>query len=797
MAGERMNEAASNAISLAREAAKELNHGFVGSEHILVGLIRSEGTASAILSKYGVTDDLVLPYIDTLIGGGRHRFTDSLGFTPFAKRIMELALYEAKSFKESLIATRHILLALIREKECFASRILQLAEADMDGIKQAAMSAGKDELAHTALHDEENRAEQSESTDPAFTHEIELNAGNGGTSKEGSNFSRIEGKRHGQSRFAEQETGQCLPMVLKYYARDLTELARANKLDPLIGCEKELGRLIQTLLRRGKNNPVLVGSPGVGKTAIVEGLAERIASGQVPDELKDVRLMWLDIGAMLAGTKYRGEFEERLKTVLDEVDENVILFIDEIHTIVGAGAGEGSIDAANIMKPALARGGFRLVGATTVDEYCKYIEKDAALERRFTPITVREPSSDEAKEILRGLRSRYEIHHGLKITDEALEACVDMSIRCVPDRFLPDKAIDLMDEACSFVRLKTGSNGAVEAKDVANVANELTGVPVSCLISDNADALLNMEQKICKRIFGQNEAISLAARTIRKAYAGLIDTNKPLTTMLFVGPHGVGKTETALAFANELLGSDSVIRFDMSEYSDAAKINTLIGSPRGYTDSDTGGKLTEAVRRKPYALILLENVDEASEEVKQVIESMIENGVLTDGGGRAVSVRNAIVVMTVCLAGQRREIGFSNREQTGLMKIRTELKQVVGENLLSRIDSVVPFGRMDDEANGRICKAILTEFGNKLLKIGIRFDFDDDFVSEVFNLVDRTELGQIGVAAIEKMVARLVEDKVSEEIISGMLKRGCNFSCIMDNGRVKIVMDSTGEADGD
>lgn len=791
-----MNEAASNAISLAREAAKELNHGFVGSEHILVGLIRSEGTASAVLSEYGVTEALVLPYIDTLIGGGRHRFTDSLGFTPFAKRIMELALYEAKSFKENLIATRHLLLALLREKECFASRILQLAEADTDGIKQAAMSAGKDEIVYAAPN-EGFRAIKGESQASIFPCEMGLVGDNEKPDEKGSKFTRNERQKNIRGELAEQGEIRCSSMVLNYYARNLTELAEANKLDPLIGCERELGRLIQTLLRRGKNNPVLVGSPGVGKTAIVEGLAEKIVSGQVPDELKGVKLMWLDIGAMLAGTKYRGEFEERLKAVLDEVDENVVIFIDEIHTIVGAGAGEGSIDAANIMKPALARGGFRLVGATTVEEYEKYIEKDAALERRFTPIVVSEPSSAEAKKILQGLRTRYEAHHGLKITDEALEACVDMSIRCIPDRFLPDKAIDLMDEACSFVRLRMGRDGGtVEVSDVASVANELTGVPVSCLTGDNANTLLSIEQRIDERVFGQGDAISSVARTIRKAYAGLNDPNRPLSTMLFIGPHGVGKTETALAFAEELLGTDSVIKLDLSEYADVASLNTLIGSPKGYSGFETGGKLTEAIKRKPYALILLKNVDVAAEEVKHIIEIMLDSGILTDGSGKTVSVRNSIVIMTASIVTQRKKIGFWSSERKDCTAVQTEAKQLIGGELLNRVDTVVQFLRTDDEANYQICRAMLKDFTDRLHKIGMEVNFSEEFVKELLSLLDKEELEQMGAAAIAKLVSCLVEDRISEEIIGGMLKRGYGCSCIMDNGKVKIVTNLMGETDG-
>ena len=450
------------ALENARTAAAELNHGFIGSEHILLGLIRTRSKAALALRSFGMTEDIAMPYIDTLVGGGRHRFTDSSGYTPNAKRILELSLYEAKSCLENEIDTRHILLALLRERECFGARILGYAGADIEGIKRLASS--KEPLSETEFDRAENEDDIDGKTGFANNCFTSEEAGTAELSKHAA--------RHG--------VGSTTP-VLDGVSVDLTAQARKGRLDPMIGCEAELNRLIQTLLRRNKNNPVLVGEPGVGKSAIVEGLASRIAEGNVPEELKNVRLMRLELGSVIAGTKYRGEFEERLKAILDELDDSVILFIDEIHTIVGAGSAEGSVDAANIMKPALARCGIRLIGATTLDEYKKYIEKDAALERRFSKILVEEPTEDEALEILRGLCPKYELHHGVNFTEEALAACVSLSVRCLPERFLPDKAIDLMDEAASRARLNRLTGGRpppVDREAVAEVVRELPGLPV-------------------------------------------------------------------------------------------------------------------------------------------------------------------------------------------------------------------------------------------------------------------------------------------------------------------------------
>ena len=712
------------ALENARTAAAELNHGFIGSEHILLGLIRTRSKAALALRSFGMTEDIAMPYIDTLVGGGRHRFTDSSGYTPNAKRILELSLYEAKSCLENEIDTRHILLALLRERECFGARILGYAGADIEGIKRLASS--KEPLSETEF----DRAENADDID-------------GKTGFANNCFTSEEARTAELSKHAAiHGVGSTTP-VLDGFSVDLTAQARKGRLDPMIGCEAELNRLIQTLLRRNKNNPVLVGEPGVGKSAIVEGLASRIAEGNVPEELKNVRLMRLELGSVIAGTKYRGEFEERLKAILDELDDSVILFIDEIHTIVGAGSAEGSVDAANIMKPALARCGIRLIGATTLDEYKKYIEKDAALERRFSKILVEEPTEEEALEILKGLCPKYELHHGVNFTEEALAVCVSLSVRCLPERFLPDKAIDLMDEAASRARL-----------------NRLTG-----------ERPLTVDR----------EAVAECARALRASGAGLAEEGKPFCSLLISGASGTGKTALCEELAAELYpGEDALIRFDMSDYSDPGKLSTLIGSPSGFRDSDEGGRLTEEVRRKPYAVVLLENVDRACDEAQSLLAGMLASGIMTDGRGKRVSFRNALPVFTVNTGGlaKSRFAGFGSHGGEDV-----SLSGVVNSELLSRTNAVVHFAPFDAQTAERVAKKLLGELAARLTRRGICVEFDDSAASFITGAIPKAELARNNAHAIEKLISHEIEDGISLGLLNGELIKGNAYRCAIADGR--------------
>ena len=753
------------ALENARTAAAELNHGFIGSEHILLGLIRTCSKAALALRSFGMTEDIAMPYIDTLVGGGRHRFTDSSGYTPNAKRILELSLYEAKSCLENEIDTRHILLALLRERECFGARILGYAGADIEGIKRLASS--KEPLSETEF----DRAENADDID-------------GKTGFANNCFTSEEARTAELSKHtAIHGVGSTTP-VLDGFSVDLTAQARKGRLDPMIGCEAELNRLIQTLLRRNKNNPVLVGEPGVGKSAIVEGLASRIAEGNVPEELKNVRLMRLELGSVIAGTKYRGEFEERLKAILDELDDSVILFIDEIHTIVGAGSAEGSVDAANIMKPALARCGIRLIGATTLDEYKKYIEKDAALERRFSKILVEEPTEDEALEILRGLCPKYELHHGVNFTEEALAACVSLSVRCLPERFLPDKAIDLMDEAASRARLNrlTGERPlTVDREAVAEVVSEMTGIPASNLTGSSAKRLMELEAGLKSRIFGQDAAVSECARALRASGAGLAEEGKPFCSLLISGASGTGKTALCEELAAELYpGEDALIRFDMSDYSDPGKLSTLIGSPSGFRDSDEGGRLTEEVRRKPYAVVLLENVDRACDEAQSLLAGMLASGIMTDGRGKRVSFRNALPVFTVNTGGlaKSRFAGFGSHGGEDVT-----LSGVVSSELLSRTNAVVHFAPFDAQTAERVAKKLLGELAARLTRRGICVEFDDSAASFITGAIPKAELARNNAHAIEKLISHEIEDGISLGLLNGELIKGNAYRCAIADGR--------------
>ena len=675
----RFTERAQKALLYAQEEARNIGHNYVGTEHLLLGLLREEGGAAAkVLADLGMEIDKMREYIVRLVGKGNYNFSEGFGYTPRTKRVMELSFYEARNLGHNYVGTEHLLLALIREGEGVAARIMKDAGVDLEKVRALVM-----------------KILQEEGTE---THQ-------GGS-----------------------PSGKSDTPNLDQFGTDLTEMAREGKLDPVIGREKEIERVVQILSRRTKNNPVLIGEPGVGKTAVAEGLAQRIAEGNIPELLKGKRVVTLDLSGMVAGAKYRGEFEERLKSVMAEIKESkdIILFIDEMHTIIGAGAAEGAIDASNILKPALSRGEIQAIGATTLDEYQKHVEKDSALERRFLPVMVGEPSVEETIQILRGLRDRYEAHHKVRISDEAIEAAATLSDRYITDRFLPDKAIDLIDEAASRLRLQTYTappdlknlekqledirkekeeavanqnfekaaqlrdqeqkvkeeieaektkwktshatgTGIVGEQEIAEIVSSWTGVPVVKLTEEESDRLLNMEEILHRRVIGQDEAVHAVARAIRRARVGLKDPRRPVGSFIFLGPTGVGKTELCKALGEALFGDeDALIRIDMSEYMERHTVSRLVGSPPGYVGYDEGGQLTEKVRRKPYSVILLDEIEKAHPDVFNILLQILEDGRLTDAKGRLVDFRNAVIVMTSNVGAhtirKQRTLGFSPAE---------------------------------------------------------------------------------------------------------------------------------------
>ncbi len=795
---DRFTEGAKKALALSQDSAKEMGHNYVGSEHLLLGLIKEgEGAAARALTQLGVSERDVSRRADELVGHGDYHFTDSFGYTPRTKKILELSLYEAKSLKNSYIGTEHILLAIIREKDCVAVHILEDLGVDFTLLCQM--------LSGTTRKPEGARETENDDTP-----------------------------------------------VLNRYGRDLTRQAKSGELDPVIGRENEIQRIIQILTRRTKNNPVLIGDPGVGKSAIIEGLAQRIASGSIPELLKNKRVVTLDLGGMLAGTKYRGEFEERIKAAIDELSENrnTILFIDELHTIVGAGASEGSIDASNIMKPALARGEMQVIGATTQDEYRKYIEKDAALERRFQPVTVGEPTKEEAAAILFGLRDRYEAHHKVTITDEAIRAAVELSDRYISDRFLPDKAIDLMDEAASRVRLaayvvpsgmkelddrlaallkekeeavsnqnferaaairdeeramrdeiaakkasweraRNDRECVVSENSIAEVVNAWTGIPVSRLTEDESRKLLHLEDELHKRVIGQDEAVEALSRAIRRARAGLKDPDRPIGSYLFLGPTGVGKTELSKALAEVLFSNENaMVRLDMSEYMEPHSVSRLVGSPPGYVGFEEGGQLTERVRRKPYCVILLDEIEKAHPDVFNILLQVLEDGRLTDSKGRTVDFRNTVIIMTsnvgALSAARGRAVGFASESPAlSYEKMReemmAELKKTFSPEFLNRIDEIIVFRPLEQEQAVRIVRLMLRSVAARLKERGIELSFSDGAVEQLakdgFDPV-------YGARPLRRAIQHQVEDSLSEELLSGRISLGDSVRAKIRGGRL-------------
>jgi len=796
----KFTEGAKNALKQAEEKARELGHNYVGTEHLLLGLIcEREGAAAKLLNLSGVSEEEITQDVLTLIGKGDYAFTQGFGYTPRSKKILELSVAFSKQLGQSYVGTEHILMALIKETEGVAYKILGDIGADFIELEQGILN--------------------------------------------------VTGEITAKSKDAQKKDGKT-PKLDKFGV-DLTKAAKDGELDPVIGREKEIERIMQILSRRTKNNPVLIGEPGVGKSAIAEGLAQRIVDGNVPELLRDKRVFSLDLAGMIAGTKYRGEFEDRLKEALKELHESgsIILFIDEIHTIVGAGAAEGAMDAANILKPALARGEIQVVGAATYDEYRKNIEKDAALERRFAPVQVGEPTKEETLEILKGLRDKYEAHHKVKITDAALKAAVDLSDRYISDRFLPDKAIDLMDEAASKVRLSlyiappdlkeleekasqvhkekdqaiTHQNfekaaelrdeekkieenmkamkndwekdtkkreGEVTETEIAQIVSSWTNIPVVKLTEDEAKRLLELENTLHGRVVGQDEACMAVYRAIRRSRAGLKDPKRPVGSFIFLGPTGVGKTELSRALAEAMFGDeDALIRLDMSEYMEKHSVSKLIGSPPGYVGFDEGGQLTEKLRRNPYSVLLLDEIEKAHPDVFNILLQILEDGRLTDSKGRVVDFKNCIVIMTSNLGAygieSRTKIGFAAEDiddgyefmKQGIME---ELKKEFRPEFINRLDDIIVFHRLSREHTKQIVRLMLNNVIKRLGEREIFLSYSDDAVDY---LAKEGFDENYGARPLRRMIQQLVEDELSEEILEGKLKLKDKVHMYMNEGK--------------
>ena len=794
---ERFTERAQKVIMYAQEEAFEFKHGYIGTEHILLGILKEDGISKNILSSNGITIDKVKNIINEIEGVGEIPLNkNEIPLTPRTKRILDLSLLEARNLGHNYISPEHIMLALIREPEGVAYTVLNNIGVNFEGLRNELI---------------------------------------------GSLSSSSQGKS--QNKSTSGRTNNSTP-TLDQHGRDLTELAKEGKLDPVVGRDNETQRVLEILCRRIKNNPCFIGDPGVGKTAIVEGLAQKIVEGNIPEILKDKRVVTLDISSLLAGSKYRGEFEERLKKVMDEIKKakDVILFIDEIHTIVGAGGAEGAIDASNILKPALARGEIQCVGATTIDEYRKYIEKDAALERRFQPVMVGEPSKEEALQILKGIRDKYEAHHGVKITDEALESAVTLSDRYITDRYLPDKAIDLIDEAASKVRIQnltappdlkeleeeidrvcnekeaaintqdfekaailrdkekelkvrlgdnkknwqtesTKKTQVVSEKEVAAIVSRWTKVPVDKLTEKESERLLKLEDILHNRVIGQEEAVKSIARAVRRARVGLKDPNRPIGSFIFLGPTGVGKTELSKALAEAMFGDENnMIRVDMSEYMEKHSVARLIGSPPGYVGFDNGGQLTEKVRRNPYSVVLFDEIEKAHPEVFNILLQILEDGRLTDGKGKTVNFKNTIIIMTsnagASTIKKQRSLGFAveskSEDQYESMKnnIMEELKRSFRPEFLNRIDDIIVFHKLEEKHIENIVTLMLETVTKRLKEQDIHVSFD----KEAEKLLAKEGFDPTyGARPLRRAITKTVEDKLSEEILRGNIKKGDNI----------------------
>jgi ATP-dependent Clp protease ATP-binding subunit ClpC len=793
---ERFTERARKVVVLAQEEARHFNHNYIGTEHLLLGLLREdEGVAARALSSLNVTLDEVREQVESIVGYGEEGTGAQAPFTPRSKKVLELALREALQLGHNYIGTEHILLGLVRESEGVAARVLSNLDVDPDKVRREV---------------------------------VRMLGGGRGRSRGGEAAGRgVEAKR--------PKTRQ-----LDQYGRNLTAYAEEDKLDPVIGREQEIARIMQILVRRTKNNPVIIGEPGVGKTAIVEGLAEEIAEGRVPEILADKEVYTLDLGALVAGSKYRGEFEERLKKIMKEITDHgdIILFIDEIHNLVGAGAAEGAIDAASILKPALARGEIQVIGATTIDEYRKYVEKDKALERRFQTIQVGEPSVAETELILKGLRSKYEDHHKIEITDEALKAASQLGDRYIADRFLPDKAIDLVDEAASKMRIRTMSSppyykeldeeiqqvraekeAAIDGQEfekaarlrdnekkltlqkrelekswregdaenrvsigeneIAEIVSMWTGIPVKKMTEEESQRLLQMEESLHGRVVGQDEAIKAVSRSIRRTFAGIKDPNRPSGSFVFLGPTGVGKTELARTLAEYLFGNqDAMIRLDMSEYMERHTVSRLVGSPPGYVGYDEGGQLTEQVRRRPYSVVLFDEIEKAHPDVFNILLQILEDGQLTDAQGRTVDFKNVVLIMTSNVGAQTinktKSLGFGGSEE-GLsykeMKARvtSELRKIFRPELLNRIDEIIVFHKLEREDMRNIIEIQIRRLRQQMVERDVTVEFTTEALDK---LSDAGYDPAFGARPLKRVLQRMIEDPMSEMILKGEIPNG-------------------------
>ncbi len=801
----RFTQRAQKVLQLAQEEAIRMKHESIGTEHILLGLIREGGgIAAKALEAIEVSFTTIEEGVEKLVGTGTKDVGPIVHYTPRAKKVIELSVDESRKLGHSYIGTEHILLALIREGEGIAARVLNNAGVSLNKARQQVL--------------------------------------------------QLLGSHDSSANNTSNNANTAATPTLDGLARDLTEIAREGQLDPVIGRSKEITRVIEVLARRTKNNPVLIGEPGVGKTAIAEGLAQQVVNNEVPEILRDKRVMTLDMGTVVAGTKYRGEFEDRMKKVMEEIRQagNVILFIDELHTLIGAGGAEGAIDASNILKPSLARGELQCIGATTLDEYRKYIEKDAALERRFQPIQVDEPSVEESIQILNGLRDRYEAHHRVKITDEAIEAAAKMSHRYISDRFLPDKAIDLIDEAGSKVRLRSYTtppnlkkleseleairsekNAAVQsqefekaasfrdkeqkmkdelettkaawkekqgktesqvtAEDIAVVVSMWTGIPVSKIAETESAKLLNMEETLHERVIGQSEAVTAISRAIRRARAGLKDPKRPIGSFIFLGPTGVGKTELARTLAETMFGDeDSMIRVDMSEYMEKHATSRLVGSPPGYVGHEEGGQLTEQVRRKPYSVILLDEIEKAHPDVFNMLLQVLDDGRLTDSKGRTVDFRNTVVIMTSNVGAQtlkrNRYVGFnlqdSEHDYEGMKStMLEELKKAFRPEFLNRVDEMIVFHALEKEHLRKIVTLMSNELAERLKEQEIELELTVEAQDKI------TDIGydpEYGARPLRRALQKHIEDRLSEELLKGTALTGGKVVVDVEEGEFVV-----------
>jgi ATP-dependent Clp protease ATP-binding subunit ClpC len=787
---DKFTERVRKVMYLAREEAARLQHDYIGTEHLLLGVIREgEGIAATVLNNLGLDLDAIRQAVESMVAATGGTLTiGEIPFTPRAKRVLELSVDEARQLGHNYVGTEHLLLGLIREGEGVAARVLLELGVDRKKVREET---------------------------------LKLLGGTPSVSQP-------------------EREGKVETPALNQFGRDLTALARESKLDPIIGRESEIERVIQVLSRRKKNNPILIGEPGVGKTAIAEGLAERIVENKVPETLKDKRIVTLDLAAVVAGTKYRGQFEERLKAVMNEIRESkdTIIFIDELHTIVGAGGAEGAIDASNMLKPALARGELQCIGATTLDEFRKYIEKDGALERRFQPIMVDPPSVDETIQIILGLRDKYEAHHGAKYTDEAITTAVKLADRYINDRFLPDKAIDVIDEAGACARLsisaiptevrelekqveevakekeaaiqqqefekaarirdrekefraklrelkknwteiKHETQATVDADLISTVIARMTGIPIARIEEKESEKLLRMEEEIRKSIVGQDEAVAAVSRAIRRNRAGLRDPRRPIGSFIFLGPTGVGKTELARVLARFLFDDpDALIRIDMSEYMEKFSVSRLIGAPPGYVGHEEGGQLTEKVRRKPYSVVLLDEIEKAHPDVFNILLQVLDDGQLTDSLRRKVDFKNTVLIMTSNLGARQikggRSLGFSERDEAstyGAMKntIMDELKKSFNPEFLNRIDEAIVFHPLERPQMAQITAILLEQVADRLKSSGIRVTLDHTVVEL---LIEKGFDVTLGARPLKRSIQKLIEDPLSEHVLRGQLKDG-------------------------